>query len=152
MPRPLARYCGCPSCCVISTVVGVKNTSSCSRHFRAAYSSSSAGGRAHSPRQPQPRIRTKRHDRCRPSHCCCHLFQPVTVAVPPVDLFPVFWVYKTPVCVAAAFQQHPRTRRWVGERMLQGNHSLGYGPSATTAAALTAAAATSSSPLLWLPL
>jgi hypothetical protein len=94
LPRPLARYCGCPSCCVISTVVGVKNTSSCCRHFWAASSDSSAGGRADAPRQPQPRIRTQRHDRCRPSRCCCHFLQPVTVAAPLVDLFPICWCKK----------------------------------------------------------
>jgi hypothetical protein len=76
----------------------------------------------------------------------CRALWPVTAAAPLVALFPRLLVSKTPNRVVATFGQHTRARRRVGERILQGNHSLGYGPSATTAAA------TYSSPLLWLPL
>ena len=82
----------------------------------------------------------------------CRALWPVTAAAPLVALFPRLLVSKTPVRVVATFGQHTRARRRVGERILQGNHSLGYGPSATTAAAPPTVAATYSSPLLWLSL
>ena len=76
-PLPLARCCGCPSWCFISSSVGVKNTSLSFRRFRAASSSDAlVDGRADAPRPSRPRKRTQRQD-CDGNHHALVLTQPL---------------------------------------------------------------------------
>ena len=141
LPLPPARCCGWPSCCFISNDrLLVSKTPVC---LFAAFLGSIllglvGGSESGCSTPPWPRIRTQRHDRCCPSGCCFRSLLPVAAAAPRGALFPLVSVLKTPVCHFAAFGQHPpRTRWWMGERMLQGHHGLGNGPSAKTATATT---------------